>query len=191
MKYKPSFYNFLIPVPEKSIFLIYNILYGGFYELTNEEGELLDKIDKMEYILLDDIPIKYHEFIRNMYDKKFFFKSDFDEDKEIITRYNYNRDNNYRKSPIAVTIMPTLSCNLACRYCFQNGAKATFLKKTTISDIVNFLGKKIAEKETSEKNINITWFGGEPLLGIKQIQELTPLLYKLAKKMVISMKQKL
>ena len=58
------------------------------------------------------------------------------------------------------TILPTSKCNARCLYCFENGQRRKDMSQQTAEDVVKFICKK------SDKNnkVNITWFGGEPLV---------------------------
>ena len=58
------------------------------------------------------------------------------------------------------TVFPTTDCNARCFYCYEHGAK-----KLTMSEDV---AKKVAEfiiAESKGSAVNITWYGGEPLLN--------------------------
>jgi len=55
------------------------------------------------------------------------------------------------------------------------------MKEETITQTVEFLRKKMTERGNPKtKELGITWFGGEPVLGLKVIEEMTPMLYGLA-----------
>lgn len=76
-----------------------------------------------------------------------------------------------------ITIMLTLDCNFRCPYCFEN------LKKENVSNnvckIVDFITNFIVDKNI--KHININWFGGEPLLEVKNIEKIYNLVYPICK----------
>lgn len=58
------------------------------------------------------------------------------------------------------TILPTLSCNARCVYCYEEGMKPATMSPETVEQTVQYiLRTKI------EGKIEIGWFGGEPLLG--------------------------
>jgi uncharacterized protein len=74
-------------------------------------------------------------------------------------------------------IQPTASCQLGCDYCGQEH------KKTNMSpEIYDKIIQRISSKLTTQhSHLRIGWFGAEPLVGLRQIRELTPMLLKLAK----------
>lgn len=60
----------------------------------------------------------------------------------------------------SITIAPTMECNAQCYYCFEKGAIQGTMSIQTAQNLVNFIVKYCTEKE-----IYISWFGGEPLLA--------------------------
>src|SRR5262249_30191781 len=61
-----------------------------------------------------------------------------------------------------VTLMPTLGCNLACTYCFQNGSPAyNKMSSDTEAATLEFILRKVDEAATPKLLVN--YFGGEPL----------------------------
>jgi len=72
---------------------------------------------------------------------------------------------------IGLTIAPTIDCNFGCPYCFEGAEKPQErMSEQTMSAVVNFARGLITE---STRGLSITWFGGEPLLGMSQIEQLT------------------
>ena len=59
----------------------------------------------------------------------------------------------------AYTILPTLSCNARCVYCFQQGMEQTGMTSETVEDTLRFI-----MNDCGGKKITLSWFGGEPLL---------------------------
>lgn len=85
-------------------------------------------------------------------------------EKEFIDEiHSYYEDNDYF---LRFIMMPTEGCNFRCTYCYENHNKKE--KKLDYETIYSFMEDKVKEKEW--KQIIINWFGGEPLLKIKEIQ---------------------
>jgi len=61
---------------------------------------------------------------------------------------------------MSLVITPTVSCNMSCFYCYQDRKNTERLSAGDIGAIVRFVGERL------ERNgqLDITWFGGEPLL---------------------------
>ena len=69
-------------------------------------------------------------------------------------------------------IQPSAMCQLGCDYCGQEHKKIN-IKEQLYSNILNRYQAKRNLK--SFKKIYIGWFGGEPLMALKQVRELTNL----------------
>jgi uncharacterized protein len=71
----------------------------------------------------------------------------------------------------ALTICPTLDCNFGCPYCFEGDLKPQErMQPGTMDAIVRFIHHL---KAPDTRSLSVTWFGGEPLLGMPQIEQLT------------------
>ena len=64
-------------------------------------------------------------------------------------------------------ILPTTGCNARCFYCFEKGAKPVTMTAETASKVVRY----IAAHRGSE-TVHISWFGGEPLVNAKAIDQI-------------------
>lgn len=107
-----------------------------------------------------------NDFIRILLEKKILVNETEDDDYYNELKFKYNMSA-YSCDTIDLTVVPTISCNLRCPYCFEKNKPNGYMTNETISNIINFLNEnKMA------KRYNLTWFGGEPLLGLKQIQSL-------------------
>jgi hypothetical protein len=91
------------------------------------------------------------------------------ERKEEIQKYKYIQYSKmFRNNRIVLYICPTMNCNFSCSYCFEAGNKRKINMTEDVEDaIIRFLVKN------KEKKISIIWFGGEPLLNIRTIENIT------------------
>ena len=81
-------------------------------------------------------------------------------------KYRYYKAAFRDKNPF-LYIAPTMQCNFACEYCFENGNKHQgLMDDNIIKSIVRFL------KVHGKDEIYIVWFGGEPMLGYPRILRL-------------------
>ncbi len=81
---------------------------------------------------------------------------------------------------IGLQILPTLGCNFECIYCYENVANTkAIMKKPVMDSIVEYVKNTI--KPTTEY-LNISWFGGEPLIAIKSIEYLSKHFLSICKK---------
>lgn len=127
--------------------ILYNSLSGALLKLSKK------KIDDAKDILI----------------QKGFLVED-NENEVLSYKYiYYNRI--FSKKSLDITIAPTTDCNLCCPYCFEEGNK----HKEYMDDItLNAIAKYIISKK--ERTIELTWFGGEPLLCYDKIVKLNDLL---------------
>jgi uncharacterized protein len=85
---------------------------------------------------------------------------------------------NSRNKTLNVTLILNLDCNFACRYCFEGDVKGKhYLSDDTADHLIGFISERFAG--TKEKLL-IDFYGGEPLLSIGRIKELSVTLKSLA-----------
>jgi uncharacterized protein len=83
--------------------------------------------------------------------------------------------------PLEVTILTTYSCNFKCVYCFEESVKdEVFLDKNTSDQIVQWLIIRAQVKRY--KRIYLVFYGGEPLLNVKPIYDISWQLQEWAQK---------
>lgn len=83
------------------------------------------------------------------------------------------------KKTLSLTIAPTLECNFSCEYCFESHTK-NIMSIEIQNEIYSWV--KVAAQD--KMNVNITWYGGEPLLAKIIIFEMSENMIKICKKMV-------
>lgn len=102
-------------------------------------------------------------------DKGFVVK----DDEDLMTYKFYYLSRIFDNRNIRLSVATTMSCNLRCPYCFEEGNKSPeFMHDDVADSIVEYLVSKKAH------NINITWFGGEPLMNFKEIERISNSLKK-------------
>lgn len=74
---------------------------------------------------------------------------------------------NYNKAHMGLVIAPTTACNFDCPYCFEPKKSPKTMTDEVMKQIVDFVRTNKHLKE-----IDITWYGGEPLLAFHKIKEL-------------------
>lgn len=89
---------------------------------------------------------------------------------------NFNSDS----ETFNAVVVLGLDCNLACRYCFEGKRKGKFfMSEDTAESLVGFVKSQDFDK-TSE--INIVFYGGEPLLSMDTILRISENLLSFSKK---------
>lgn len=153
---KESKYNFFYSI-EDNKYLAYNTFTNGLAVIYNDVKDKIaeKKFDKINKNVLKEL-------------KKggFIVSGDINELDLLKIRY---RRNQYRQDYFALTIAPTINCNMACKYCFETPDKKVMDKKT-INKLVEFVEKNL---KNGVKTFSVTWYGGEPLLHPEIIEELS------------------
>jgi uncharacterized protein len=175
--YKLSYYNFLIQDSGR-FYLLYNSLYNGLYEISKEQFDILQKFEKKEKIQISDLNILEDSFKTMLFENHFLIDKSFDERSIIRKREQNIKKSFYDKKKITLTLIPTNSCNLDCIYCFEGEKQHKGLAKEEIFDsLIDRLEKEIITKDCV--SLYVTWYGGEPTMGMKIIDKYTPLLLNL------------
>lgn len=173
MNYKSSFFNFLIPVGEKKETLLYNSLTGGLAVLYESEGNFLSKLFKNRKFKRSQIDQPFKELFDNLLDSNYIMDCSKNERDILLTSHKNYKKQRLESGALILTIAPTLSCNLACRYCFQNPSDGRVMEETTFKEVVRFIEEEFDNKRIfpDYKLLSVSWYGGEPLLEIKRIKE--------------------
>lgn len=167
---KPSVYNFVWSTDDPEKVMIFNSLTTALAEVRKKRINLLN-VPQFDYALL---PENERQFVDEL--RKGGFVVDDTADELRTVKFNYNSDK--YDSPIArLVIAPTLACNFACSYCFEqsdksqseNGHQNAFMPDDIKQNLLNY----VEEIVKTGKDIFVTWYGGEPLLAKETIFDLS------------------
>jgi sulfatase maturation enzyme AslB (radical SAM superfamily) len=128
-------------------------------------------IRPFEYInIFTDDPCDYAEFLVNNY---FIVPEDFNE-KELVdllrSRKQIPFTANYLDHPKSFTILSTTKCNARCFYCYEMHSKGKTHMTIETSEKV---AKYIINNAPKYNELQIGWFGGEPLFNVDVIDIIT------------------
>lgn len=125
-------------------------------------------LSETEATFIDGLPAKPSESVQTLIANHFLVPIDYDEYKAInqlraIFKRRYTGDaiNHY-------IILPTTYCNARCFYCYESGFPHVHMTEETGRKLINYI-----EEHHQGKDILLSWFGGEPLVGIKRIDQIT------------------
>lgn len=99
------------------------------------------------------------------------------EEDELAIILDRNRRAIQTESVLVLVVHPTAWCQLGCNYCGQTHTQ----KQMSVDHQEKFLHQartKLAERPY--RHLQISWFGGEPLAGLRVMRTLTPRLLSLA-----------
>lgn len=163
---KLSQYNHIIPHNDEM--LIFNAYRRGLHiidQVTFNSLTLLEHNNPAWNSQIDDKT--YQILLSNGY----IISDEVDEHQQILNG-RLAIQNSHRS--IDLTIAPTIDCNFGCPYCFEGGDKPQErMSAEVMISVVHFI-KHLQNEDT--QYINVTWFGGEPLLAMTQITQLTNLI---------------
>ena len=108
--------------------------------------------------------------IKDLIQLKFLVPEDFNEKKRLAHFRNLKRK---QESVATLYVIPTLKCNLRCKYCFiyQGGTdQPKTISWPLLKKAVNYFFDQY-KKGYQKKQINIVFYGGEPLLELGLIKK--------------------
>lgn len=103
-----------------------------------------------------------------------------DELETILNEFEISKSDD---NSLGMVITPSANCQLGCSYCGQTHSKLNITQDLS-SKIFNHIKKKLSLKKYS--NLDIVWYGAEPLMGINSIRILSNQLIELCKEKNIS-----
>lgn len=153
---KSSIYN--IVVKEKKDKLVFNARNCALVKVNDIFIELLQNPNKRP-------TPEYDELAKQMYNVGFLVDDCVDELKVLEYEHIIAK---FDRQKLTLTILPTFDCNFKCFYCFEE-KKEEKLSHKEINAIKNFTLNHI----DNVKTLSVCWFGGEPLLNLEPIWELS------------------
>ncbi len=160
-----SKYNIYTRIPDSQKFVVLNLIRGICEAYSFVELCLLNEAESLP---------ENHPILERF--AKSGFIANYDELEALkAMRRLASRGSNH----VSFTICPTMNCNFACPYCFERH-RAGIMTEQVQADIAALAEKMI--DASSAKALHVTWFGGEPLLGMNVITALTEKLRAIAEK---------
>ncbi len=164
--YRPSIYN-VKREDDKGNLIIANTLRGTVKKYHRDSKKMI-----LELLKKDVIKYK-NAYVNELVEKGFIVSSDVNE-KVLADQKFYKTI--YDNSFLNLMIAPTDACNMRCIYCYEPHTPH-FMDDEKVVSLKKYLRKAIR----NVKMVNITWFGGEPLLRVDIIYDVMSLLQELCK----------
>jgi uncharacterized protein len=164
---KESKYNFYFHLEENK-YLAYNALKNGLAVISDN---IVNGIKNIEF----NKDNMNEEQLNELLSGGFIIDKDFDELVLLKTRLNLH---NFSTNILGLTITPTLDCNLACKYCYEELQKNKMTKKVQ-KQLVTFVEDYL---KSGVRYVEVTWYGGEPLLCFDIVESLSAKFISLCKK---------
>jgi len=157
---KPSRYNFVFEYEKLRKTILYNslsnsaLLYASSYFSENLQPLLKQTSDQI-------FSKQGGELVAELKKQRFLIESTCDEQKMVKDRFQKGQT---QSDIMTITIACTIQCNFRCTYCFEPH-RNEFLSEEHFTKLLNL----IEQRASTLKQLNITWFGGEPLIMAVQI----------------------
>ena len=148
---KASKYNIITELNQNS-FLIFNSMSNAMIEVESK------------YIIKDsgmlNLDIITPEEEKILLKNGILVKKSIDEAK--VLKF-HNELQKYHSSTLEVVIVPTTACNAKCDYCFQS-LNNVYMSKEIADKAISYIENRI-KNDKNLKELQLVWFGGEPLLN--------------------------
>lgn len=132
--------------------------------------ETYDKlIGSLSGISHDNVPQELKECFDAAVTGHYIVEDDCDELLELSIKRNFLK---YKTDSLGLTIAPTLACNFKCIYCYET-SKVGVMSEVVQSYLLSF----VEQRMDTLKNLDVSWYGGEPLLA-------KDVIYALSEKMI-------
>ncbi|HUD08046.1 MAG TPA: SPASM domain-containing protein [Candidatus Saccharimonadales bacterium] len=157
---KLSYYTIAVDVPAGKV--LYNTMYKNIAELTADECGWFENLTHNAFRPTNQAETSLLESLANQ-----LFVVEDGMNELACFQLEWNRSL-YSSGIVRHTILPNLSCNLDCPYCFENKT-GKFMSREIELLYLAWLEKQLPDA----KYFYLTWYGGEPLLSKGTIRRLT------------------
>jgi uncharacterized protein len=146
----------------------------------NSFSNALALIDKDKYEVFmgfvdNGVHIGDESLISDLKRGNFLIEDDVNELDRLRLRMLKSR---YNTSSLVLTISPVSDCNFRCLYCYEKDViRPDYMDKEAEGAII----KLVEGQMKTMANLNITWYGGEPLMNVPTIERLSRKFLELCK----------
>lgn len=148
----------------KGIHLGYSAMTNSFIELPQYAFNYLKAVSNKEIPL--DISQIDNNTVNILSSQGFLVENSADNDFlnecQFVTQATQHND-----SKLNLVIVPSLNCNFACSYCFENDKKAKYMTPSIENDLIRFI-----KENNGKSHIDLKWYGGEPLMSLSTIKSI-------------------
>ena len=140
-------------------------------EYYNTLSNALMEIDKESYSLLFESrntqKLSTADFDEDLWEALCINNIISDNDTDDYLKYKASITNiRKQRTGMHLTLAPTMDCCFRCHYCFEKYKEKKYMTPEIMDQIIKYV-----TSYPELKNIKITWFGGEPLMAVPQIEE--------------------
>lgn len=168
-RYKQNGLNIVIDVASGSIHVVDEVAYDiiGMYETSNKEeilDQILTKYKSQEDVTKEEVLLCMEDIETLIKNEKLFCEEDYAQ-----VAVNFKNKNQVTK---ALCLHVAHTCNLNCSYCFA--AQGKYQGEDALMSLE--VGKKaldfLVENSGTRRNLEVDFFGGEPLMNWEVVKNL-------------------
>ena len=123
---------------------------GGGTALSEKESELLKQLKYGQFVCDDNL------------------------DERASLRFRHQMDR-FVTNALGLVLAPTMACNMACTYCFETNTTSR-MRPQVIEAILTL----VEQQAPALRSVSVCWYGGEPLLAMDIIEDLSETILDLA-----------
>lgn len=155
---KQSKYNCILQ--DNTGMVIYNAATDQLVALTPQLANIFNEGKAAP----EKIKAQHAELYDHLLQKGIFVRDDADETETYIRkREEYERSS----GEYTITINPTLACNMSCWYCYESHKNMPAMSADVKLSVLLLIDKLLADNKL--KKLNLSFFGGEPLLYFDKV----------------------
>lgn len=163
LKLKPSMFNLIVETQENEAILLFNTFTTALCLISKEAQQFLNEAQYE----ISEMPSDTKKIIEQFSAMGFIVDQNIDELSRLELKQNFDR---YGNRTLILTIGPSMDCNMCCPYCFE-AERHGVMTQETAEKLIQFAEDYITARKIEA--LNITWYGGEPLLGLDRIEQIS------------------
>ena len=169
--YKQSYYNFELKL-DNGKYILYNTKTGAVSLLDSNErntmrSDFSGKTECKNRLLMDNLLSQGFIVEKN--------RNELDDIKSITQSFRK------AKNLVRLIVLPAEACNFTCPYCFIYRQRNLFMSEWVYDAILKYI-ENMVSKSTDQTLVQLSWYGGEPLLASQRIIEFMGRLNRLKEK---------
>jgi len=163
-EYKSSRYNLFVDFENGSFQRVVANTFSGTIMFADEE--LATFLQKFDVTVFRNLKKQDPSLFTYLLENGFVVEAPLDELERVRIRFEQAK---YADRHMHLTIVPTERCNLACIYCYEHLGKGSSITAAGRKRLMKF----VESRKGMLSSLGVTWYGGEPLLEMKAIEDLS------------------
>lgn len=149
--------KYVLRVEQDNKVLLHNVVTGQLVVLNEDETRALK-----------ELPAPYNPTIEALVTNHYLVPQDFDECRSVNQLRKIYQMQSTGEAITHYVILPTTFCNAHCFYCYESDYPRVHMSEETAEKVINYI-----DKHRFGKEVLLSWFGGEPLVGASRIDQIT------------------